>query len=227
MAGLPDKRECHPDRRPHAQPRVTAIVPTRRRDGGQTDTRSGTGHNFRVTRTAHSTHRQTSMFGAPPGSRAAYLACPHRPYTPTLRCEMSSRAGQSLMKSCFPAVYLGVRWRSHYRLPRRPQKDYAALLSHQPRPDNRKMDADPDTAAKTVAVASPVQHGRCRDLDSVLAGASRLVQQLGTATHTPYGHPGQPPTPSSACAVTASRSTPVATDQKVGGSSPSERASEP
>ena len=38
------------------------------------------------------------------------------------------------------------------------------------------MDADPDTAAKTVAVAPPVQHGRCqRDLDSVLAGVSRLA----------------------------------------------------
>ena len=139
MAGLPDKRECHPDRRPHAQPRVTAIVPTRRRDGGQMDTRSGTGHNFRVASTAHSTHRQASMFGAPPGSRAA-LACSHRRYTRTLRCEMSSRAGQSLMTSCFPAVYLGVKWRSHYRLPLRPRIDYAALLSlsHQPRPDDRK-----------------------------------------------------------------------------------------
>ena len=64
MAGLPDERECHPDRGSHAQPRVTAIAPTRRWDDGQTDTRSGTGHNFRVTRTAHSTHRQTSTFGA-------------------------------------------------------------------------------------------------------------------------------------------------------------------
>jgi len=61
------------------------------------------------------------------------------------------------MKSCFPAVNLGVKWRSHYRLPRRPRRDYAALLSHQPRPDDRKMDADPDTAAKTVAVARPVR----------------------------------------------------------------------
>jgi hypothetical protein len=31
-------------------------------------------------------------------------------------------------------------------------------------------------------------------LDSVLAGASCAVQQLGTATHTPYSHPGQPTT---------------------------------
>ena len=53
MAGLPGKRECHPDHGAYAQPRVTAIVQTRRRDDSQTDTRSGTGHGVRVTRTAH------------------------------------------------------------------------------------------------------------------------------------------------------------------------------
>jgi hypothetical protein len=43
---------------------------------------------------------------------------------------------------------------------------------------------------------------RCQGgLDSVLGGASRPAQQLGTATHTPYGHPGRPTTPVSACAV--------------------------
>jgi hypothetical protein len=34
MAGLPGKREYHPDYRPQAQPRVTASVQTQRRDGG-------------------------------------------------------------------------------------------------------------------------------------------------------------------------------------------------
>ena len=72
VAGLPGKRGVHPDDRPHAQPRVTAIVPTRREDGGQTDPRSGTGHGVSVTRTAHSTHSQ-AVIPALPGSRAAYF----------------------------------------------------------------------------------------------------------------------------------------------------------
>jgi hypothetical protein len=37
MAGLTDKREYHTDHGPYAQPRVRAIVQTRRGDGGQTD----------------------------------------------------------------------------------------------------------------------------------------------------------------------------------------------
>jgi hypothetical protein len=72
MAGLPDQRECHPDHRPHAQPRVTAIVHPQLRDGGRAVTGSGTDNGHRVTRTAHSTHRQ-AVIPAPPGSRAAYL----------------------------------------------------------------------------------------------------------------------------------------------------------
>jgi hypothetical protein len=59
VAGLSGKREYHPDTRPQAQPRVAASVQTRRGDGGQADSGSGTGHGVRVTRTAHSTHRQT------------------------------------------------------------------------------------------------------------------------------------------------------------------------
>ena len=47
MAGLPGKRECHPDHRPHAQPRVRAIVRTRgrerRRDGQRVRRRSVSG----------------------------------------------------------------------------------------------------------------------------------------------------------------------------------------
>jgi hypothetical protein len=40
--------------------------------GGHADTRSGTGHRVRLTRTAQSTHRQAGI-PALPGSRAAYL----------------------------------------------------------------------------------------------------------------------------------------------------------
>jgi len=72
MAGLPDKRECHPDHRPHAQPLVRAMFQTWRRDDGQADTRSVAGHSVRATRIAHSTHRQ-AVIPAPPGSGAA---CP-------------------------------------------------------------------------------------------------------------------------------------------------------
>jgi hypothetical protein len=70
MAGLPGQREYHPDDRPHTQPRVTASM--QRRDGGQTGSGPGTGHRVRVTRTAHSTHRQ-AVIPALPGSGAARL----------------------------------------------------------------------------------------------------------------------------------------------------------
>jgi len=58
VARLPGKRERHPDYGAHAQPLVTAIVQTRRRDGGRAVTASDTGNRVRATRTAHSTHRQ-------------------------------------------------------------------------------------------------------------------------------------------------------------------------
>ena len=70
VAGLTDKRECHTDYRSHAQPRVTAIVQMRRGDGGRTDNRFGTDHGVRVTKTAHSTHRQ-AIIATLPGSGAA------------------------------------------------------------------------------------------------------------------------------------------------------------
>jgi hypothetical protein len=65
VAGLPDKREGHTDLRAHAQPRVTAIVQTRRGDGGRTDIGPGTGHSVSVTRTAHSTHRHAVIPSLP------------------------------------------------------------------------------------------------------------------------------------------------------------------
>jgi hypothetical protein len=89
MAGLPDKREYHPGYRPHAQPRVTASVQTQRRGGGQTDTRSGTGHRVRITRTAHSTHHQ-AVIRALPGSGAASLLVLTSRYTQALHDEMLS-----------------------------------------------------------------------------------------------------------------------------------------
>ena len=58
MAGLPGKRECHPDHGAYAQPRVTAIVQTRRRDVGRAVTASGIGNRGRATRSAYSTHHQ-------------------------------------------------------------------------------------------------------------------------------------------------------------------------
>ena len=58
MAGLPGNREYHPDYGARAQPRVTAIVHTQQRHGGQAVTGSDTDTGHRVTRTAHSTHRQ-------------------------------------------------------------------------------------------------------------------------------------------------------------------------
>jgi hypothetical protein len=47
-------------------------VQTRRRDGSQTASGSGTGHSVRVTRTAHSTYRR-AVIPALPGSGAACL----------------------------------------------------------------------------------------------------------------------------------------------------------
>jgi hypothetical protein len=61
MTGLPGKREPHLDRRPHTQPRVTALIQTRRRHSVQTDGGPGAGHKVRVTKSAHSTHRQAAI----------------------------------------------------------------------------------------------------------------------------------------------------------------------
>ena len=107
MAGLTGKRECHPDDRPHAQPRVTAIVPTQRRDGGQPDTGSGYRSQCQGYRTAHQLTAR-SVIPALPGAGAAYFVVLTRRYTLTLRGEMSSRAGPCLVKLCFPAVCLSV-----------------------------------------------------------------------------------------------------------------------
>ena len=71
MAGLPGQRECHTDRRPHAQPRVTVIVQTWRWDRGQARTRTSSGHTVRIPGTAHST--PTLVIPALPTSGAA---CP-------------------------------------------------------------------------------------------------------------------------------------------------------
>jgi hypothetical protein len=90
VAGLTGKRECHTDYRPHAQPWVTAIVQAQRRDSGQANSGSGSGHSVRVTRAAHSTHRH-AVIPALPGSGAAYLLVLIRRYTQALRGEMSSR----------------------------------------------------------------------------------------------------------------------------------------
>jgi hypothetical protein len=120
VAGLTGKREYHPDCRPHAQPWVTAILHTRRGDGGRTDTRSVTGPGVMVTKSTHSTHRPAShsrtalprpVIPALPGSGAARLFS--RDDTRS-RCAAKCPAelGQSLVKPCFPVVYLGVEWRS-------------------------------------------------------------------------------------------------------------------
>ena len=61
MTALPGKRERHLDRRPHTQPRVAALIQTRRRPGVQTDSGPGADHKVRVTKTAHSTHRQAAI----------------------------------------------------------------------------------------------------------------------------------------------------------------------
>src|SRR5690242_6862211 len=92
VTGLTGKRECHTDHRPHTQPRVAAMVPTRRGGGGRTATTSGTGHGGRVTRTAHSTHRQACDSCAAGVWSSLFVTT--RRYTQALRGEMSSRAGQ-------------------------------------------------------------------------------------------------------------------------------------
>jgi hypothetical protein len=107
MAGLPDKREYHADDRPHAQPRVTAIVWTQRRDCDWTDTRSGAGHGVRVTRSAHSAHRQNTNSCAA-GVWSSMFAVLGIRYTQALRGEMPSPVGQCLMRLYFLAVCLSV-----------------------------------------------------------------------------------------------------------------------
>jgi hypothetical protein len=67
MAGLPGKRECHFDRRPHAQPRISAVVQTQRRDGGRANSGSGTGPGVRIVKAGHPTHRPVSNSSATGG----------------------------------------------------------------------------------------------------------------------------------------------------------------
>jgi len=64
VAGQPGKRERHAVFGPAAQPWITATGRARRGDGGPTDSGSGTGHDVRIARTAHPTHRQAVVFCA-------------------------------------------------------------------------------------------------------------------------------------------------------------------
>jgi hypothetical protein len=59
VAGLTGGRGCHDGLRHNAQLRIAAITRARCRDGGWT----GTSHDVRITRTAHSAHRQEEMPG--------------------------------------------------------------------------------------------------------------------------------------------------------------------
>ena len=58
VAGLPGERGHGDAAEPGTHPRVTAIMGARCRDGRRMGNRSGTGHDVRGARTAHSTHRQ-------------------------------------------------------------------------------------------------------------------------------------------------------------------------
>ena len=59
VAGLTGGRGCHDGLGHDAQPRITVITRARCRDSGRT----GASHNVRITRTAHSTHRQEGVPG--------------------------------------------------------------------------------------------------------------------------------------------------------------------
>jgi len=53
VAGLPGRRERAATAGQGGQPRVTAVIRTRRQDGDRTVSRPATGHGTKVARTAH------------------------------------------------------------------------------------------------------------------------------------------------------------------------------
>ena len=124
MAGLPGKRECHSDHRPHAQPRITAIVRTPRRDGGRADSGSGTGPGVTVVKAAHSTHRPASNSSAARGWSSVALGQTIRADTARRKVQPSGTVpGQALfpgrLPQCrvtFPVV--GMRVEAWASLPR-------------------------------------------------------------------------------------------------------------
>ena len=67
VAGLPGERGHGDAVEPGTYPRVTAIMGARCRDGRRMGNRSGTGHDVRGARTAHSTHRQAVVPAAAGG----------------------------------------------------------------------------------------------------------------------------------------------------------------
>jgi hypothetical protein len=58
VAGLTGRRKCYGSAECDVQPRVMLMVRARCGDGGRADSRSGTYHDVRGARTAHTTHRQ-------------------------------------------------------------------------------------------------------------------------------------------------------------------------
>jgi hypothetical protein len=108
VAGLPGERGLGDAVEPGKHPRVTAIMEAWCEDGRRTGNRSGTGHDVRGAKTAHSTHHQAVV---PPAtgvwsSDIAYhqtLACRH--------CAANAQPGPILpdhlaSSSCFLAVHL-------------------------------------------------------------------------------------------------------------------------
>jgi hypothetical protein len=91
-AGLPGHRERHDGAGPAAQPRVTAIMRARYGDGGQMDSRPGTGHGAGVARTAHFNNSPQAVVAAAAGSGAAMLLS-RDDNTHALRSEYPSQAG--------------------------------------------------------------------------------------------------------------------------------------
>ena len=103
MAGLPGKRECHPIRGPHAQPRITAIVRTPRRDGGRADSGSGTGPGVTVVKAARSTHRPASNSSAARGWSSVALRQTIRADTVRRKVQPSGTVpGQALFPGRLP-----------------------------------------------------------------------------------------------------------------------------
>ena len=116
VAGLAGGRGRHDGLGHHAQPRITAITRARCRDRGRT----ATGHDVRIARTAHSTHRQEGVPGryrgleqrrclSPDVSTRAVRGHPSRvPAVPVHR----------VLRHCWLAVLPRGEWRHHRRLPR-------------------------------------------------------------------------------------------------------------
>jgi hypothetical protein len=155
--------------------------------GGHADTRSGTGHRVRLTRTAQSTHRQAGI-PALPGSRAAYLLVLYQTiHAVTARRDVEPSwtvSGEALFpvhlpqrQDTLPAASMRVKvWASSPNRPDGYQKRHGML----------NLTANPKTPRWSASAASRSCHraGRVVVPDLFIRPAHDDVSDVAPSCHT-------------------------------------------